>query len=365
MSGKSEVRMKHILGDLPSRVLAFAIFLAVVGLAIYTLKILLVPVVAASFVTYLFDPAIVSMQRRGMERSKAFLVLLGVSILGILLMMALAPQWLSLESINANGSNFSDRMEKQLEEIERSVTIRLPMLRSMNLTSALNKAAGDFGGRLFNELPSLITSFVLNLILVPFIAYFMVRDGKTLRRKFISLVPNRYFEMSLMMLHRIDGQIGGYLRGRLIECTLVAFTQVLAMSIALLFVPQPQILLISGVIGATNLIPYLGPLMGAGFGVMLYLGVNGLPISSVYGLLIATLVAHLVDNIAIAPLVLSHNVDLHPLAVALVLVIGGELLGVLGLLIAIPVAASVKVIVQEVYTNYQLQTRTASEASGG
>jgi len=64
-----------------------------------------------------------------------------------------------------------------------------------------------------------------------------------------------------------------------------------------------------------------------------------------------------VDNVAIAPLVLSHNVDLHPLTVALVLVIGGELLGVLGLLIAIPVAASLKVVVQECYANYQLQSR--------
>ena len=68
--------------------------------------------------------------------------------------------------------------------------------------------------------------------------------------------------------------------------------------------------------------------------------------------------AHVVDNLVIAPAVLSHNVDLHPLTVALVLVIGGELLGTLGLLIAIPVASSIKVIAQEVYANYQVRVRT-------
>jgi len=83
-----------------------------------------------------------------------------------------------------------------------------------------------------------------------------------------------------------------------------------------------------------------------------------LPISAVYGLVAASALAHLVDNIVIAPAVLSHNVDLHPLTVALVLIIGGELLGTLGLLIAIPVAASIKVVAQEFYTNYQLQVRT-------
>ena len=59
----------------------------------------------------------------------------------------------------------------------------------------------------------------------------------------------------------------------------------------------------------------------------------------------------------IAPAVLSHNVDLHPLTVVLALVIGGEVFGMLGLLIAIPVAASIKVIAQEVYANHQVQVR--------
>src|SRR5205823_5084279 len=155
----------------------------------------------------------------------------------------------------------------------------------------------------------------------------------------------------------IDNQIGGYLRGRLIECILVGTTQALFMGIVNLFFPQQQILLIAGVCGITNMIPYLGPVMGTIFGAFLYLG-SGLPMSSIYGLIAAAAGAHVIDNIFIAPAVLSHNVDLHPLTVALVLVIGGESLGTLGLLIAIPVASTIKVIVHEFYTNYQLQVRT-------
>src|SRR5437868_13902363 len=105
------------------------------------------------------------------------------------------------------------------------------------------------------------------------------------------------------------------------------------------------------------MIPYLGPVMGTIFGALLYFG-SGLPMSSVYGLVGAAAGAHVVDNIVIAPTVLSHNVDLHPLTVALVMVSGGELMGPLGLLIAIPVASSIKVIAQECYANYQLQVRT-------
>src|SRR5207253_9638623 len=124
-----------------------------------------------------------------------------------------------------NSATFSERVETQLDDIEKSVSRKLPMVRSLHLTSQINKSASDFGGRVFEALPGVVTSFTLNLLLVPFIAYFMIRDGRALRRRIVSLVPNRYFEMTLIVLHRIDEQIGGYLRGRLIECMLVTVTQ--------------------------------------------------------------------------------------------------------------------------------------------
>jgi predicted PurR-regulated permease PerM len=349
--------MTQLLGETTTRILLLLLLLGIAVLAFFTLKILLVPLVAAGFVTYLFDPGIVILQRRGWARGSAFLLLLAIVGVALIAILAILPSWLRLESINANGSSFSDRLEKQLSDVETGFSQRLPMLQSLHLSTEINKVAREVGARVFEDLPGVITSFTINLLLVPLLAYFMVRDGHKLRRRLVSLVPNRYFEMSLIVAHRIDDQIGGYLRGRLVECMLVTATQMAAMGIARLFVPQPQILLISAMCGATNLIPYVGPVMGAGFGVLLYFGAYGLPMSAVYGLLIATFAAHLVDNLAIAPVVLAHNVDLHPLTVALVLVIGGEALGILGLLIAIPIAASLKVIAQEIYANYQMQVR--------
>ena len=349
--------MKQTLSDLPGKVIALLILLGALVLAFFTLKILLIPLVAASFLAYLFDPAIVVLQRRGMGRGVAYLLLLVVSVLGIAVLVASAPSWLQLESISAAGNEggFAERLEKQISDAERALDKRFPMFKSIDMSSKAAVKAAAAAEHLFEQLPGLMTAFLLNLLLVPVIAYFMVRDGRTLRRRIVQVVPNRYFEMTLIMLHRIDEQIGGYLRGRIIECMLVAVTQAIAMGITASFVEQRQILLISFVCGITNLIPYVGPLMGVGFGALLYLGAYGMPMSAVYGLLIASFAAHLVDNVAIAPVVLSHNVDLHPLTVALVLVIGGELLGILGLLIAIPVAASIKVIAQEFYSNYRMR----------
>ena len=137
---------------------------------------------------------------------------------------------------------------------------------------------------------------------------------------------------------------------------MVGVTMMLYMFVASLMLSQPHILLISAVIGITNFIPYVGPLLGLGFGVLLYLGL-GLPINSVYSLALGAGLVQILDNVVFAPVVLSYNVDLHPLTVVLVLVIGGQLLGVIGLLIAVPVAASIKIVAQEFYRNYQLQVQ--------
>jgi predicted PurR-regulated permease PerM len=349
--------MKSWFGETPVKLLAFGALIVALALTFLAVRILLVPFVAALFVVYLFEPAIVVCQRRGMERGPAFLLLLSLAAIAIVLALGLMPSWLRLEAITGSSQTFSDRIASQLNVLERWINTKLPMFGSIKVAAVVNDRAATFAGRFFQELPALITSFILNLILVPFIAFFMIRDGKTLKRRIVEVLPNRYFEMSLIMFNRIDQQIGGYLRGRLIECILVGMTQALLMGIAGIFVPQQYVLLIAAVCGVTNMIPYLGPVLGTIFGAFLYLG-SGLPITSVYGLVAASGAAHLVDNVVIAPAVLSHNVDLHPLTVALVLVIGGEVLGTLGLLIAIPVASTIKVIVQEFYANYQLQVRT-------
>ncbi|HLH32769.1 MAG TPA: AI-2E family transporter [Terriglobia bacterium] len=349
--------MKNLFGETPLRLLAFGGLLVILFLAFLAVQILLVPFVAALFVVYLFEPPIVVLQRRGMDRGKAFLILLAITFVGIVLILGLMPQWLRLEAVSGSSATFADRLSQQLGELEHWVDMKLPMLQSIRIGEQVTNKATDIGRRFFEQLPVLLTSFLVNLLLVPFIAYFMIRDGKTLKRRIVELVPNRYFEMSLIVFNRIDDQIGGYLRGRLIECILVGVTQALCMGIASIFVDQRYILLIAGVCGITNMIPYLGPVMGTVFGAFLYLG-SGLPVNSIFGLIAASAGAHVMDNIFIAPAVLSHNVDLHPLTVALVLVIGGELLGTLGLLIAIPVASSIKVIAQELYANYQLQVRT-------
>src|SRR5262245_33709461 len=119
MCGKSEVPMKQLLGDIPTRFIAFTILIALLVLAFLTIRILLVPVVAASFVAYLFEPAVVTLQRRGMQRGAAFLLLLVTSVTAVVVVLALTSSWLKFESIERMGTeDIASRLDEQAGSLE-------------------------------------------------------------------------------------------------------------------------------------------------------------------------------------------------------------------------------------------------------
>src|SRR5207237_1963252 len=98
-SGKSGDPMKNLFGEFPVRIIAFGALLLALILVFLAIQILLVPFVAALFVVYLFDPAIVVMQRRGLDRGNAFLLLLVLTLICLTIVLMIMPSWLRMESI--------------------------------------------------------------------------------------------------------------------------------------------------------------------------------------------------------------------------------------------------------------------------
>ena len=160
--------MKQLLGDIPTRFIAFTILIALLVLAFLTVRILLVPVVAASFVAYLFEPGIVSMQRRGMQRGAAFLLLLGTSVTAVVVVLALTSSWLKFESIERVGTeDIRNRLDTQAGEFENWLNERVPLVQSINLSNRIASRAGHFAETFFEQLPSLVTTFACLLYTSP------------------------------------------------------------------------------------------------------------------------------------------------------------------------------------------------------
>ena len=189
-----------------------------------------------------------------------------------------------------------------------------------------------------------IFSGIVLLVIVPFVAFFFLREGRRITHGLIELVPNKYFELCLNLIHQINGQIGAYIRGQLLAVSVVA---TLAVS-GLTLIGVPYALPVGVLAGLANMIPYLGPLIGIAVATVVAIATLG-GFSMVWQVVVVFLIIQLIDNILIQPIVVAKSVDLHPLVVLVVVMIGSDLGQIPGMLVAVPVTGIVKVSVETVY----------------
>jgi predicted PurR-regulated permease PerM len=192
-------------------------------------------------------------------------------------------------------------------------------------------------------------------ILAPLIFIFLGFDNGQMRRYIIGLVPNRYFEMSLTIMDELDEAIGRYLRGTLMECALVGLT--FTLGFILIGIPVSISIAIGVISGLVNAIPFLGTVIGLVIGLGYALvaenvtplipGLNANDLA-IYVLILVGIV-HVLDNAIYAPVVLGKAVNLHPLVVAIAIVSGSLLMGVWGMLFAIPSVVVVKTAVETLF----------------
>jgi predicted PurR-regulated permease PerM len=188
-------------------------------------------------------------------------------------------------------------------------------------------------------------------MLAPLIFIFLGFDNGQIRRFFISLVPNLYFELSLTVLDRLDDALGKYLRGTLTECFLVGLT--LIVGLILLGIPVGIAVAIGVVAGLLNAIPFLGTaialIIGVGYALIaenikpLIPGLN--PNDLALYVVILVVVAHVLDDFLFQPFVLGSAVNVHPLVVVIAIVGGSLIMGLWGMLFAIPAVVVVKTVV--------------------
>ncbi len=242
--------------------------------------------------------------------------------------------------------------EQKLNEAAISLTANIPFLDPALVTQKVHDLVSVGLSSLSNLLTSMV-GFLANLIIIPFITYFILAEGDTALKKLIERVPNKYFEMTLNVINKIKNDLVGYLRGWILDSVIVGGLNIIGF-----YIIGVQYALLLGIIaGISNLIPYIGPFFGVIPALLVSLIQYG-DFRQAYQILLITLViVQLLDNIIIQPLCFSKTVDMHPVTVILVLIIGNSLMGVAGMLLAIPIATILKSSAVETYwglKNYQI-----------
>lgn len=207
--------------------------------------------------------------------------------------------------------------------------------------------------RSFNLTTDILGTF-LSLVLAIFISGYMLADSRTLTDNFIRLIPPPWDSRIRQSLPMIGNRIGGYIRGRL----LVSATLGLVTSIGLPFLGLKDFAIGLGAIaGVTNLVPFLGPLLGAIPALIVAIPLGGWPVLWV---IIFYVVIQNIETYILDPLLVGNSVGVHPLYQLLAVLGGTQVLGIVGALVVPPWVAGSAVLLENLYLQPKLSAEEVS-----
>jgi predicted PurR-regulated permease PerM len=209
---------------------------------------------------------------------------------------------------------------------------------------------------------SIFTNIFSAVLVVPFAAFFFLKDGSKIRRDLLQLVPNKYFETTLTVIDKIEKRLGLYFRSVLMQSFLVALSSWTTLSIAGL----DNSMSVGIAVGLANTIPYFGPILGYFLSIIVSIIETG-NFSLVAACILAIFIVQMLDNIVFQPMLFSRSADMHPVAILFIILIGAETAGILGMLIAIPLATVIKITITQLswsFNNYQVFRRDITPSPG-
>lgn len=340
-------RARRVVLDRVVRIGLVLAGLAVVVWCVWYFATLIVYLLVGSILAYLLRPLVDRVQGLGLGRIPAILVTL-VLVIGTVsvLLTYLVPfvaqqtgelsQQVSVEALTAAASDIERWLARWLPvqpgQIEQAVTDAVTALfQSERITQVVG------------SMVDLFADIFYAVLVIPFVIFFVLKDGTLIRRGMLGLVPNRYFEVTLALTEQIETTIGRYFRGLLLQCVSIAALA----SVALYVVGLQYALAVGLFAGLANTIPYFGPLMGLLAGTLVGVAQTG-DFSLVPGVLAAMAVTQVADNVFFQPLIFARAAEAHPLLILFVVLVGAQLAGIVGMLLAIPCLTIVRVTAQQI-----------------
>ncbi|MGH9179014.1 MAG: AI-2E family transporter [Acidimicrobiales bacterium] len=355
-------------GQVSWSVVGVAALLGVIGLLAWTVRVIFPPLILAGAIVFLLNPIVTRLQRHGVPRAAGAAlayagVLGGIALAGLLIYPIAANQADELRDdwpeIKADAENWIDDLAAASEGTFLEFT-------RQDLEDAFSDDNTSFSQQLdqARELGLRIFHVLLIIVLAPIIAFYLLVDAPRIREVMESLVPEGAKPEVDHLAHRLNRAIGGFFRGQLLVALIVG----VMCSVGLLVIGLRFWFLVGMIAGLFNIIPLIGPWVGGIPGVVIAL-TTGSSLQAI-GVVAVMVLAQQIDNHFITPQVMQRAVQLHPAAVILSLLAGGTLGGIFGLLMAVPIAAVLKIICGHVWRVHVLgqpliEAISAEDASEG
>ncbi|NPV72974.1 MAG: AI-2E family transporter [Pelotomaculum sp.] len=328
-------------------ILFFAVMAVMAAGLFYLMRGLVFSFVLAAFITYLLNPLVNAIEKRGAPRTSAILMAylaLFIFVAGVF--MYGMPR--IIEQLNVLAETlpvYTGRAREIIDSIQARYTgLGIPDGVRQIIDEWVSSLEGGIMHLLKEAVAALIgmAGYIFKILLAPVLAFYFLKDFDLIKRKITMFIPESYREEVFELFREIDKVLGSFIKGYILVAALVGGLSAIAMAVL-----GVEFALMLGLFaGLTELIPYFGPVIGAVPAVGLAaLKSKWLAVK----VAIAFFVIHQLEGNIISPKILGNKVGLHPLVIIFSLLAGEKLYGLTGMLLAVPAAAVFRVVLNYTY----------------
>lgn len=326
-------------------------------------EIILLPMLLTGLLYYLLNPIVDWLEKRKVSRT------IGISIvfvlIGLLLVWGLA---VAIPNIQEQVVSFVQNLPANIQKLELQLTSLLQDKRfeqfrptALQVINQVNDQIISFAQRFSSSavnwashLISTASQIIVAVLIMPFILFYLLRDGKGLNAYITQYLPTKWRAPIGTVLLDVNSQLSNYVRGQVTVAMIVALMFSIMFSIIGLSYPVTLGILA----GFLNLIPYLGSFLAMIPAVILGLIAGPFMLVKV---LIVFMIEQTVEGRFVTPLIIGSSLNIHPITILFVLLTSGQMFGVLGVLLGIPIYASIKVLVKAAFEWYKVYSELYEE----
>jgi predicted PurR-regulated permease PerM len=317
----------------------------------YLFSTILSLIIISILISMIFNPVVDFIEKKGFARWLA--VLLTFSTTGALLFIGFSYFIPTIAGqLNTLSKAISpENINAMLGQTEKTFKSLFPYANSVSIVERVTDFLQDIVLGWINNLSNIfysLISVVAILVIVPFMTFFMLKDNVKILRAVMNIMPNKYFEVSFWVIKKISVQLSRFVRAWILDAFFVGLMS--GLGLAILGINNAAS--IGFIAGVGHLIPYFGPIIGGIPAIAISLIQFG-NFSMLPSIVLLFLIIYTIDNGFIQPNVFSKGTDLHPLVIIILIMAGSELLGVFGMLLAVPAATVLKTAAREIYYGYK------------
>ncbi|UUZ84462.1 AI-2E family transporter [Paenibacillus sp. P26] len=308
---------------------------------------ILTPFLIAMIISYVLNPVVSLLGARKVPRTVAVLTIYAVFITSsTVVLMNLIPMFIrQVQELNQHIPDLAMKAQSLASEMNRLEY--LPDSIRSGIDKALIKLENGISAAVSNYIDGIGNTIntIFLIFIIPFIAFYMLKDFQAIEKSALTIVPREHRKPIVKMLIDIDTALGNYIRGQFLVCLIIGpLAYIGYWSIGMPYAP-----LLASIVAIFNIVPYLGPFLGAAPALVV---ASTISLKMVLFVALINTACQILEGNVISPQVVGRSLQMHPLIIMFALMVGGELAGVVGLILAVPCFAVIKVVLQHVFMYY-------------